>query len=426
MGQIMNIERILIGSCIIDPNLIDIAIKDGLSDNAFTTADRKNIWLAMLQNRTEGKSVDTTAIYLAMGSSCPMQEIIECERSAPTSGNGKKSLKVCIEAAILRQVKPAIDDISSKIDDGETPYDEIKSEVENLQNLMQPTDSQDESLVDILDSALSYVTNQLCSKTSKDDLILTGIESFDSKAGGIQSHEYVVLGARTSIGKSSFINQIAGHNIKRGKKVAIFTLETSSKAVVLQIASQRVGINLRKLDEEPEDKITKLRSALTMLKEKSILVFDRDMTLARIEARCRLLATFFKPDLVIIDYLGLIKVKGTSAYERMTELSKSMIPLRKTVNCALIVAAQLNRGNEKENRPPSRTDFRDTGSIEEDAHRIIALDRPKNHPISGIEQDINNNYFWTDIYQLKMRDGNLAHTSCSYNARHTVFEELQN
>jgi replicative DNA helicase len=63
----------------------------------------------------------------------------------------------------------------------------------------------------------------------KDDLILTGIESFDSKAGGIQSHEYVVLGARTSIGKSSFINQIAGHNIKRGKKVAIFTLETSSK-----------------------------------------------------------------------------------------------------------------------------------------------------------------------------------------------------
>ena len=97
----MNIERILIGSCIIDPNLIDIAIKDGLSDNAFTTADRKNIWLAMLQNRTEGKSVDTTAIYLAMGSSCPMQEIIECERSAPTSGNGKKSLKVCIEAASM-------------------------------------------------------------------------------------------------------------------------------------------------------------------------------------------------------------------------------------------------------------------------------------------------------------------------------------
>jgi replicative DNA helicase len=79
-------------------------------------------------------------------------------------------------------------------------------------------------LMTFLDSAVAFVNEQLSGEDATKGLITTGIDSFDRLAGGIQSHEYVVVGARTSTGKSSFINQMAGHNLRAGKRVAIFTL----------------------------------------------------------------------------------------------------------------------------------------------------------------------------------------------------------
>jgi replicative DNA helicase len=216
--------------------------------------------------------------------------------------------------------------------------------------------------------------------------------------------------------------QVAGHNLKRGLKVAYFTLETSAKSLVLQIAAQRAGVNLRNLRDEFPPQQNKFQQELAYLRTQPLLVFDRDLTLDKIEARCRLLATSFKPNLVIIDYLGLIKVKADGAYERMSALSKAMIPLKKSLGCALMVAAQLNRGNEREDRPPNRTDFRDTGSIEEDAHRVLAIHRPSKDD-SGELQGLDRSYFQSELYQLKLRDGPLAQSRCKFEAKYTRFVE---
>jgi replicative DNA helicase len=108
------------------------------------------------------------------------------------------------------------------------------------------------------------VNEQLSGEDATKGLITTGIDSFDRLAGGIQSHEYVVVGARTSTGKSSFINQMAGHNLRAGKRVAIFTLETSSKSVVLQMAGQRAGVNLRALNDEIPERVKKLQEGLAL------------------------------------------------------------------------------------------------------------------------------------------------------------------
>jgi replicative DNA helicase len=154
-------------------------------------------------------------------------------------------------------------------------------------------------------------------------------------------------------------------------------------------------------------------------------VFDKDMSVAQIESRCRLLAASWKPQLVIIDYLGLIRGTDGSAYERMGQLSKAMIPLRKTLGCVLMVAAQLNRSNEREDRAPTRSDFRDAGSIEEDAHRVIALHRPsKSH--TGNVQELGQSHYDYDLLQLKLRDGPLAYSRIKYFAPHTWFYEETN
>ena len=417
----MNYEQTFIGSCLQDGANIDLAIQDGLVPACFTTDDRRDIWGALLGNRTEGRQTDTTGIFMQMGTKCPSEELFACEAAAPTTAYAKQCLKTIIEAYGISLIKPALKGVLEKIDKG-LDYDAVKSSVDALESILRPSVSQDVSMPQVVDEASLWATQQCSGKVPVETVVVLGLKTFDALATPIQEHEYVVVGARTSTGKSSFMAQVAGHNLRRGLRVAYFTLETSSKSLVLQIAAQRAGVNLRNLRDEFPPQQAKFQQELAHLRTQPLLVFDRDLTLDKIEARCRLLATSFKPNLVIIDYLGLIKVKADGAYERMSALSKAMIPLKKTLGCTLMVAAQLNRGNEREDRPPNRTDFRDTGSIEEDAHRVLAIHRPSKDD-SGELQGLDRSSFQTELYQLKLRDGPLAQSRCQFQAKYTRFVE---
>ena len=420
----MQTESIFIGACLADPTLIDDAISGGLSNAAFTDQTHLSLWKSLVGLRSKGQLTDASSVYMAMGKDCPATELFEAEKCCSSSITGKKALKKLIWEGQLAVLKPALQDAIACVSKGGKP-EEVAKAVEGLQGLLKPTESEAPSLEMLIMEVKLWAEQEISGTRDNKDVITTGLPSFDNLAQPIEAHEYVVVGARTSIGKSSFMSQIASHNLNRGLRVAYFTLETSANAVIKQIAGQRARVNLRALNHEFADKQGDYFKELKRLSGQQLRVFDKDMSITQIENRCRLLAASWKPQLVILDYLGLIRGTDGSAYERMGQLSKAMIPLRKTVGCALIVAAQLNRGNEREDRAPSRTDFRDAGSIEEDAHRIIALHRPsKSH--SGSPQELGQSTYDYELLQLKLRDGPLAFSRIKYFANHTWFYEETN
>ena len=253
----------------------------------------------------------------------------------------------------------------------------------------------------------------------KDDRVTieTGLPSFDRGATPIYPHEYFVMAGRSSHGKSSLMLQMAGHNLARNLRVVIFTLETSDKSVVKQIAAQRSGVDLRNIGRAmPEQQKRYLKGLDWLATGKNLLVFDKDLTADAIASRCRMLATTFRPDLVLVDYLGLVGGFDGSAYERASAASKTMIPLQKSLGCALGVGCQLNQGSEKDEREPNRTDFRDSGQILEDCHRAIAVWRKPGFKLDQATFDY-------DILQLKLRDGPLTKTPCRFHAPTTRFIE---
>jgi replicative DNA helicase len=415
-----NPEQIFLGSAFMDSALIDHAVQAGLKADAFTSQDRQAIWRQLLESRTSGKLTDMQSVFLEMGKACPAQELFSCESSVSTSVHGKKALKSIIDLHSLSQLRPMLKDLLSRVDDGMKAED-AKAALEAAGSVLTPSEPTEHTLAQVVDEARLWLKEQTTGK-QEEKVVVTGFPYFDDHATPIQMHEYVVLGARTSTGKSSLMNQIAGVNLARGLRVVIFTLETSARAVVLQIASQRAEVNLRLLRHEMPNKQKALDEHVAALKSQPLLVFEKDLTLEAIESRCRLLAASFKPDLVCIDYMGLMRVKAEGAYERMSKLSKAMIPLRKSLGCALLVAAQLNRGNEKEDRKPTRTDFRDAGSVEEDAHRVMAIHRPSKDD-AGMEQTLDRSVFQQELYQLKLRDGPLAQARLNFFAGHTKFVE---
>lgn len=420
----MQTEQIFIGACLADPTLIDDAISGGLSNAAFTDQVHLSLWKSLVGLRSKGQLTDTSSVYMAMGKDCPATELFEAEKCCSSSITGKKALKKLIWEGQLAILKPALQDALEVVSKGGKAEDVAKA-VEGLQTHLKPTESEAPSLEQLIGEVKLWAEQEISGQRDNKDVVTTGLPSFDNLAQPIEAHEYVVVGARTSIGKSSFMSQIASHNLNRGLRVAYFTLETSANAVIKQIAGQRARVNLRALNHEFADKQGDYFKELKRLSGQQLRVFDKDMSITQIENRCRLLAASWKPQLVVLDYMGLIRGTDGSAYERMGQLSKSMIPLRKTLGCALIVAAQLNRGNEREDRAPSRTDFRDAGSIEEDAHRIIALHRPsKSH--SGSPQELGQSTYDYELLQLKLRDGPLAFSRIKYFANHTWFYEETN
>lgn len=415
-------EQVIIGCALVENATIDRAVQLGLAKEHFKSPQAQKAWETALELRTAGQEVSFASLALKWGKGCDYEWLGEAERSAPTQAGFSLAVEEVLWASRQESIRGRAMDLVNAIADG-APKESVGQMAAELGALAEHKTTQARTLKDIADEAIKDAEAEIQGVKDNGVLVTTGLPTFDRKADAIRSHEYVLLGARTSHGKSSFLLQMAGHNLHRGLKVAIFSLETSDTAVLRQIAGQRAKVNLRDLNRElrenQQDYLEELRGARN---SKNLLIFDKDLTLSAIQSRCRLLATSFQPNLVIVDYIGLIGVEGQGAYERMSLASKAMIPLRKSLGCALVVGAQLNRVSEKDKRPPGRTDFRDAGGLEEDAHRILALYRPDvGH--NGQLQNLDEVTYDYEIYQLKCRDGAITGSRMKFHAPTTRFYE---
>lgn len=417
----MTPEKLLLGCVFIDNASLERAIEAGITTQHFQDGRTGEIWEVMVRLRTNGTEINTATV--ALGWKQPDYTLVTACEGGGTTAPLLQAIDLLLWAKRRSDLKAAATDLSVSIL-GHCEKDEVLSRASAVAALSQESEARKHRpLKAVADEAIADAETVISGVKDNRVVAELGLPTFDRKATGMAPHEYVLLGARTSHGKSSFLLQMAGHNLQRGLKVAVFSLETSDKAVLSQIAAQRAKVNLRDLSRElPERQKEYLAQLRGARESRNLMIFDRDLTLRSIESRCRLLASSFKPDLVILDYIGLVGIDGASAYERMSLASKSMIPLRKQLGCAMIVGAQLNRGSEKEDRQPSRTDFRDAGGLEEDAHRIIALNRPKND-FNGNIQQLDQDTYDYEILQLKLRDGPITASRCKFHAPTTRFYE---
>jgi replicative DNA helicase len=94
------------------------------------------------------------------------------------------------------------------------------------------------------------------------------------------------------------------------------------------------------------------------------------------------------------------------------------------MDCPMVVCAQLNRGSVLENRAPRKEDFRDSGAIEQAAHRVLLLYRP-NEDFSGISQmdteESPRRYYDYQIIQAKLRDGPKGSVKAKFDSHSTTF-----
>ena len=210
----------------------------------------------------------------------------------------------------------------------------------------------------------------------KEDLSLyTGYFDLDDLTDGLHNGELTVIGARPGVGKTTFSLQLAENIAKKGKNVCYVSLEMSEIQMIQKLLSLRTGINSRKIrnGDMTEDEKMLVGTECMKLGELNFKLITKASTIQQIEISARRLKNQNKIDLLIIDYLQLLRNNGkfNSREQEVADISRTLKLLSLELDIPIIALCQLNRNASKQ--APTLADIRESGSIEQDADNVIFL-----------------------------------------------------
>ena len=240
--------------------------------------------------------------------------------------------------------------------------------------------------------------------------IETGFPALNKMTCGLQEGDFVVIGARPSMGKTAFALNIALHAAKSDAAVGLFSLEMSDKQLLKRMVSCLGEVSGRRL-KNPKHRFTiedwgKTSRAFAEIGDLPLEIYDKaGVTTQEIWVQVRKLKRKHgdKKLLVIVDYLQLItgdsKYRG-NRFQEMSEISRKLKLLARDLNVCVVALSQLSRGVEsRHDKRPLLSDLRETGQIEQDADVIMLMYREDYYDKETEHKDI------TEIQIAKHRNG---------------------
>ena len=210
----------------------------------------------------------------------------------------------------------------------------------------------------------------------------TGFKDLDKLTAGFQDSDLIIVAGRPAMGKTTLAMNIAENAaIKHNVPVAIFSMEMSALQLVMRLFSSLGQIDQTRLRTGNLDELDwpKLTSAMNLL-HKSKLFIDETASLSpsELRARARRLKREHNIGMIVVDYLQLMAVPGSSENRatEIAEISRSLKAIAKELHLPVIALSQLNRALEQRpNKRPVMADLRESGAIEQDADLIIFIYR---------------------------------------------------
>lgn len=207
----------------------------------------------------------------------------------------------------------------------------------------------------------------------------TGISKLDMMLNGIRRKELTAIGARPSVGKSAFIQQVAMEVAKRGHKVLFFPLEMSTIAVTERMFMRYADVPQREVRKGLTDNTWQSKKTADafdimndLFSKGNLLIFERCNDLRVI----RELVAKHKPYMIVIDQLEQLKDgkrDWNDKRSRFSHMTRELQGMAMDMDIAIWLACQINRSAE--NTKPTMANLKESGSIEEDSDNVILLHR---------------------------------------------------
>lgn len=260
--------------------------------------------------------------------------------------------------------------------------------------------------------------------------LMTGFHDFDSMTNGLHGGEMIVIAARPSMGKTSFVmNIVENVAIRKDNPVpcAVFSLEMTSESLVQRLLCSRAKVQMQKLRGGflAKTDFPKLMQVAGQLAEAPIWIDDTPgLSINELQAKARRLKQQHGIQLIAIDYLQLLKspdvARKDGREKEIAEISGGIKGIAKELDIPVIVLAQLNRNPDSRGGKPRMSDLRESGSIEQDADLIGLLMRPEVY--ADDEEDRESKYGEAELIIAKQRNGPTGEVPLTFEKAFMRFE----
>lgn len=395
-------EAHLISSAILDPSVLDDAPACLVQPEHLHHKHHQIVWAAIRELHTEGETPTlvsvteklrtTPAPNWSRGDTSALATVTPA-RLLALADNGtsamfaNQSANAVLTNARLREIQRVLRDATTQLQQaGASPDNVLEFLSRNTTALMQVDRGRADT--DVLEEVLAVLDPEGSA------YLRTGYRDLDRQIGGLPVGVTIIAG-RPSMGKTSLARGIMRNACNEGKKVALFSMDQSKASIYKLEASTRARVPLTAIRNEvahrreggqpgryaTDEQISAWRTGAGQVAQfypNQFAIDDYPYLLDELLTRIRE-AVRWGADLVAVDYLQQVQVRGVSADNntaRVTAVSLALKNIAMECRIPIIGVAQLSRAVEqRQNKRPLLSDLRESGGIEQDAHVVLMLYR---------------------------------------------------
>ncbi|MDR1620190.1 MAG: replicative DNA helicase [Clostridiales bacterium] len=423
-------EISVLGSMLLDEAAQDLCVEQLQAQDFFDPANQQ-IFACMFAMREKGAPVDSVTLLAeldrlgqlrAVGGAGYLSELL---MQTYTAANVGQYSKVVRERSLQRRLINAGNAIAR---DGMSTEIEIEQMLNDAERRIYDItiSKNDDTLVPIQSLLVDAYTQveALQKNSGRVTGVPTGFIDLDSKTSGLKKSDLIIIAGRPTMGKTSFAINIAQHAaLREGRTVAIFSLEMAKEQLIMRMFSTEAHVDLQRILTGRLDNEETVSIALQLENfEKSKLFIDDNpnASVPAIRSKCRRLKARHGLDLIVIDYLQLMRASGKSEnrQQEVSEITRSTKILARELDVPIVLLSQLSRAPEqrKDDHRPMLSDLRESGAIEQDADIVMLLYREQ------VYDDEADNV--AEIIIAKHRNGPIGTVKLCWLGEYTKFDNL--
>ena len=425
-------ERSVLGSMLLDPEAVTLA-EEMLSADSFYLPAHRELFDVMKTLSAAGQPIDIVTVDDELGRRGTREGVggteyvIRLSQYVPTTANVRSYIQIVEEKHTLRQLIEASNGITQDCYTQSRPLEEILAAAEKSVFDISMHKGGMDTLVPVRDVLSSTYTRieELFKNKGAIEGVPCGFIDLDRTLTGLHGGELVLVGARPSMGKTSFAMNIAQHAaVHEGKTVAVFSLEMPREQIAMRMLCSEAGVDMQDVRHGSlkDDDWLHLTMALGPIASSKMYIDDTPgLTTGQLRSRCRRLMAEKGLDLIMIDYLQLMgsDKRSENRQNEVSEISRALKAIAMELNVPLVACAQLSRANaQRTDKRPLLSDLRDSGSIEQDADVVMFLHREEYYDPDTPDKNI------AEVIIAKQRNGPLGTVKLAWIGKFTRFANL--
>ena len=424
-------ERSVLGAILIHNDAFNVAAELVDSGDFFRDAHRR-VFNKMVDLNERGQVIDLVTLKDELTRSGDLDDaggaayIAALADGVPRSTNVEHYARIVKEKATLRNLIHSADKILTMAYRAEEDADALLDHAE--QEIFSIAEDRIHAgfvaLSDLVQGSFTTI-EQLQEHKGLVTGVPSGFVDIDNLTSGFQPADLIIIAGRPSMGKTSFVLNVAQHvGIKTDRTVGFFSLEMSKEQLFMRMLTAEGEVDSHRFRGGflSERDYGRLSAALGRLADAHVFIDDTaGLGVLEMRAKARRLKAERGLDLLVIDYLQLMQGRGRfeNRTQELASISRALKGLAKELNVPVLALSQLSRAPEsRADRRPQLSDLRESGALEQDADVVMFIFREEQYDPTPENENL------AEVIVGKQRNGPTGTVKLAFLKQYTRFANL--